>query len=160
MFIILCRCGYISFELISSYFFSDDLHELYRKLKMLVLDYLGLSSTATTDSEFITSSFTDMSSGSRGSEKCPRGSEASTATTTASQVWSRPRSDISNSFTKTNLSFHSSKISSVEQASVERRRILAKAALAGIPYVSKEQLINLGYDKFKALTFRTGLLAD
>ncbi|XP_028414468.1 leucine-rich repeat and guanylate kinase domain-containing protein-like isoform X2 [Dendronephthya gigantea] len=125
-------------------FVSDDLHELYRKLKMLVLDYLGLSPTATTDSEFITNSFTDMSSGSRGSEECPRGSEVSTATTTASRVWSRPRSDISNSFARTNLSFQSSKISSVEQASVERRRTLAKAALAGIPYVSKEQLNHLG----------------
>ena len=122
----------------------DDLHELYRKLKMLVLDYLGLSPTATTDSEFITNSFTDLSSGSRGSEECPRGSEISTATTTASRAWSRPRSDISNSFMKTNMSMQSSKISSVEQASIERRRTLAKAALAGIPYVSKEQLNNLG----------------
>ncbi|CAB4030972.1 leucine-rich repeat and guanylate kinase domain-containing -like [Paramuricea clavata] len=124
-------------------FVSDDLHELYRKLKMLVLDYLGLSPTATTDSEFITNSFTDLSSGSRGSE-CPRGSEVSTVTTTASRAWSRPRSDISNGFVKTNLSFQSSKISSVEQASMERRRTLAKAALAGIPYVSKEQLNSLG----------------
>jgi hypothetical protein len=111
---------------------------------MLVLDYLGLSPTATTDSEFITNSFTDLSSGSRGSEVCPRGSEVSTVTTTASRAWSRPRSDISNGFVKTNLSFHSSKISSVEQASMERRRTLAKAALAGIPYVSKEQLNSLG----------------
>jgi hypothetical protein len=124
--------------------FSDDLHELYRKLKMLVLDYLGLSPTATTDSEFIMNSYTDISSGSRESEECPRGSEISTATTTASQAWSRPRSDISNRLVKTNLSFQSSKISSVEQASMERRRTLAKAALAGIPYVSKEQLNNLG----------------
>ena len=108
---------------------------------MLVLDYLGLSPTATTDSEFITNSFTDISSGS---EECPRGSEVSTATTTASRAWSRPRSDISTSFMKTNLSFQSSKISSVEEASMERRRTLAKAALAGIPYVSKEQLTNLG----------------
>ena len=46
---------------------------------------------------------------------------------------------------KTNLSVQSSKISSVEQASIERRRTLAKAALAGIPYVSKEQLNNLGW---------------
>lgn len=105
---------------------------------MLVLEYLGLSPTTTTDSEFITSSFTDMSNGSRGSEDAP--SNSTTTTTNVSRAWSRPRSDISNNLMKTNLSFQSSKMSSVEQESLDRRRTFAKAALAGIPYVSKEQL--------------------
>ena len=111
---------------------------------MLVLDYLGLTPTTTTDSttEFITGSFTELSNGSRGSEDAPTNS--TTTTTNVSRTWSR-RSDVSNTgFIRTNLSFQSSKISSVEQESMERRRTLAKAALAGIPYVSKEQL-NLRY---------------
>lgn len=111
---------------------------------MLVLDYLGLSPTGTTESEFIAYSYTDISSASRGSEECPKGSDGSTVTTTASRAWSRPRSDVSNGLVKTNLSVQSSKISSLEKASMERRRTLAKAALAGIPYVSKEQLNHVG----------------
>lgn len=133
--ILVCRQFNITFPP-----FSDDLHEAYRKLKMLVLDYLGLTPTTTTDSEFITDSFTDISNGSRGPEDAP--TDSSTTTTDVSRNWSR-RSDISNSFMKANPSFQSSKISSVEQESLDRRRTLAKAALAGIPFVSLEQLDNL-----------------
>ncbi|XP_046841604.1 uncharacterized protein LOC124435683 [Xenia sp. Carnegie-2017] len=122
-------------------FVNDDIEVLYRELKMLVLDYLGFSPTTTTNSYYVGTA--EILCSTATSENYSNDSEDSTVTT-SSRAWSRPKSNISTNFVRSNISFQSSEVSSLELASLKRRRALAKAALVGIPYISKEHLSNNG----------------
>lgn len=133
--------GKFSLILIRFRSFSDDIEVLYRELKMLVLDYLGFSPTATTNSYYVGTA--EILCSTATSENYSKDSEDSTVTT-SSRAWSRPKSNISTNFVRRNISFQSSEVSSLELASLKRRRALAKAALVGIPYISKEHLSNNG----------------
>ncbi|XP_032242021.1 leucine-rich repeat and guanylate kinase domain-containing protein [Nematostella vectensis] len=118
---------------------SDDLNEAYRRLKHLIMEYLGMSPPTTTDTDMYSTSDTsfDTEDDSVGRAGPKSGTTNTTSMTInmAARTWSR-RSHTSSTAKRASAP----EKTPVEERSHVRRQILAKAAVAGVQVLSLDQL--------------------
>ncbi|XP_031559996.1 leucine-rich repeat and guanylate kinase domain-containing protein-like [Actinia tenebrosa] len=118
---------------------SDDLGEAYKRLKRLIIEYLGMTPPTTTETNlYSTSDETSVDT----EESYPVGVKSGTSNTSmtitlAARTWSRP-SGSSNVKNKTSTAENKTP---VEELSLLRRKNLAKAAVAGVHVLSLDDLI-------------------
>lgn len=123
---------------------SEDLSDAYKRLKRLIMEYLGMSPPSTVQSELFSDSMTSVDT-SQSEDTLQQGAKSGTSQTTSMTVnmavrtWSR-RSD-SSTIPPKGVKLVQQK-TPVEILSLKRRQTKAKAAVAGIHQVSLEQFIN------------------
>ncbi|KAJ7382952.1 hypothetical protein OS493_031728 [Desmophyllum pertusum] len=123
---------------------SEDLSDAYKRLKRLIMEYLGMSPPSTVHSELFSGSMTSVDT-SQSEDTLHQGNKSGTSQTTsatvnmAARTWSR-RSD-SSTIPPKGVKLTQQK-TPVEILSLERRQTQAKAAVAGIHQISLEQFMN------------------
>lgn len=120
---------------------SDDLTEAYKRLKRLIMEYLGMSPPSTVQSDLFSGTMTSVDSSQSEEDLRPRDKSGTSQTTSVTvnlnaSAWSR-RSDISAVPPK--VDELPQKKTEVEVLSLERRQTRARAAVAGIHQISLEQ---------------------
>lgn len=134
---------------------SEDLSDAYKRLKLLVMEYLGMSPPSTVQSELFSESMTSVET-SQTEDTVNHGAKSGTSQTTsvtvnmAARTWSR-RSD-SSTIPPKGVKLIKQK-TPVEILSLERRQTQIKAAVAGIHQISLEQFI-MGTRQAVSATFQ------
>lgn len=134
---------------------SEDLSDAYKRLKLLVMEYLGMSPPSTVQSEFFSESMTSVET-SQTEDTVNHGAKSGTSQTTsvtvnmAARTWSR-RSD-SSTIPPKGVKLIKQK-TPVEILSLERRQTQIKAAVAGIHQISLEQFM-MGTRQAVSATFQ------
>lgn len=134
---------------------SEDLSDAYKRLKLLVMEYLGMSPPSTVQSELFSESMTSVET-SQTEDTVNHGAKSGTSQTTsvtvnmAARTWSR-RSD-SSTIPPKGVKLIKQK-TPVEILSLERRQTQIKAAVAGIHQISLEQFM-MGTRQAVSATFQ------
>ncbi|RMX57030.1 hypothetical protein pdam_00006206 [Pocillopora damicornis] len=134
---------------------SEDLSDAYKRLKLLVMEYLGMSPPSTVQSELFSESMTSVET-SQTEDTVNHGAKSGTSQTTsvtvnmAARTWSR-RSD-SSTIPPKGVKLIKQK-TPVEILSLERRQKQIKAAVAGIHQISLEQFM-MGTRQAVSATFQ------
>jgi len=120
---------------------SEDLNDAYKRLKRLIMEYLGMSPPSTVHSELFSGSITSVDT-SQSEETFHQGDKSGTSQTTsvtvnmAARTWTRQSG--SSTIPPKGIKLTQQK-TPVEILSLERRQTKAKAAVAGIHQISLEQ---------------------
>ncbi|KAL9960961.1 hypothetical protein ACROYT_G034471 [Oculina patagonica] len=123
---------------------TEDLSDAYKRLKRLIMEYLGMSPPSTVHSELFSGSVTSVDTSQsedtlqHGEKKSGTSQTTSVTANMAARTWSR-RSDSATIPTK-GVKLTQQK-TPVEILSLERRQTKAKAAVAGVHQISLEQFI-------------------